>query len=303
MAGLRVGGHTAPVIEKIDYERTEGIQTEIDALRGIVEPVSEISVEAATLEDYVRPFEATLFGKELALRVRACAAAARRPLKVLDIGPGGGMSSLWLAAQGHRVFCVEPSPEHCAHIEFFAQHFAQEITIYECSAEGMHAIPEGEFDLCVFNVSFHHCDDPARALGNCHALLGSGGQVILTNEPILRFYQGKAGFHERLEADPIASGHYGGNEHSYYYWDYVSMLEGAGFRITDFLHSRYSTLRRSFEDYVMARISGQPVHSLEALFPRLAWFLVLKGVQRSRLTMRLFKRLSLLQVSFVGTKS
>ncbi|MBF0563033.1 MAG: hypothetical protein HQL37_13665, partial [Alphaproteobacteria bacterium] len=80
-----------------------------------------------------------------------------------------------------------------------------------------------------FNSSFHHCDDPEKALHLAKNSLKPNGQIFLVNENFLRPWVTKAKYASLLETDPAGVGHYGGNEHAYHNWEYAAMLKRAGF--------------------------------------------------------------------------
>lgn len=51
----------------------------------------------------------------------------------------------------------------------------------------------------------------------------------LINESFLRPWVSEKAYQEKLLADPIGMGHYGGNEHAYHNFKYAQMLKEAGF--------------------------------------------------------------------------
>lgn len=291
----------AHVITRIDYTPSEGLRRELEAQRASAPgpDALERSQHETDAAAFAREYEArSVATREVAARVRDLGPA----LRIVDVGVGGGDSSLFLAASGHAVTVVEPSPDCCRLIEWRARKLGLSLAIYECPGEAMGAVPERGFDLVVFNASFHHCDDPLGALRNAWALLAPGGHVLLVNEPILRFYQTEAGFQRRLIEDPVGAGHYGGNEHSYHRSRYLELLTRAGFDPLERLHGRYASPRSAIEDYVWRKIDGQAVYGLPALLARGAWLLAVERALRLPLAETLLTRLSLLQVTFLGRK-
>ncbi len=289
------------MIKKIDYTPSDGLRREIEAQRAS-SPTPEALEHRQPETDaaaFARDYEArSVATRELATRVRELGG----PLRIVDVGVGSGDSSLFLAASGHTVAVVEPSPDCCRIVEWRARHLGLSPAIYECSGEAMDALPERGFDLVLFNASLHHCDDPLRALACAWTLLAPGGHVLLVNEPILRFYQTEAGYQRRLIEDPVGAGHYGGNEHSYHRSRWLELLTRAGFDPVELLHGRYASPRWAVEDYVWRKIDGQPVYDLPALLARGAWLLGVQRALRLPLTEALMTRLSLLQVTFLGKK-
>ena len=83
--------------------------------------------------------------------------------------------------------------------------------------------------LFFFNASLHHCDDPIRALSHCYESLNKGGVLFLVNENFIRPWMTKARFYHLMETRPEAMGNYGGNEHTFYNWEYIQMLRKSKF--------------------------------------------------------------------------
>lgn len=147
--------------------------------------------------------------------------------RLLDVGVGWGLTSAYLGLKGNRVTCLDPSPEACRGMEEFFNRLGLQNTVYCGPAEALDRIP-GDFDYVVFWSSLHHCDEPVLAIKNAHKILRPGGWLILF-EPVLRFYRTKHWFYRMMELDPQKIGHYGGNEHTYRYREYLNFLFGAGF--------------------------------------------------------------------------
>jgi SAM-dependent methyltransferase len=230
--------------------------------------------------------------------------AARFPVpsRILDIGPGLGRSSIYLARQGHQVSAVEPALGLCRCLEQLSAAYGLPLNIYQVSAEGMDRLPDLAVDVCIFNASLHHCDDPLRALRNCHKLLVPRGKLFLLNEPQLRPFMSKARFYRLLEEKPRELAHYGGNEHIYYHREYRSLLKQAGFRqVRTFLAHRYLKA----ESYL------QPLHERGVSAPKImARRLYYRGVRTlcrsgwlGQPILEVMKRLSLLQSYFQASKA
>ena len=290
------------MIVRIEHEESAGLAREKQAHGKAFDP-AEFDETFDTVEDFCRSFSDSVRNLELTERL----GERGQSWKILDIGVGAGESSIYLSSLNHEVVCIEPTPVLCERIEHASQRFGYPMTIYECPAEVADAIPDEDFDVCIFNSSLHHCDDPDRALRNCHHLLRPGGRILAINEPVLRFYRSHEWFERRLANHPVEMGHYGGNEYSYHYSEYIDMLQGAGFsEVEGLLAVRYERPSRALEDIMWRRVDGERVYSDEALLRRLALFVVLKHTIRSRpmgsLLTAALKRLSLLQSSFVGVK-
>lgn len=213
--------------------------------------------------------------------------------RVLDVGFGVGFSSMELGRHGYLVTGVEPSPVNIEVASRAAEKFGLNFTGVLSTAEEMSNWVKGPFDAVYFNSSLHHCDNPQKALENAYALLASGGLVILV-EPTLKPWRTKSWFFKRLEADPIAMGHYGGNEHIYYNWEYDRMLRRAGF--TQISYSPILAemdLRSYIVMKVQRKTNNEFTHSLMGIAARSAYYAVMDKASQMLLTGALFKRLSL----------
>ena len=124
-------------------------------------------------------------------------------------------------------------------------------------------------------------------------MLADGGLVILV-EPTLKPWRTKAWFLRQLESNPIAMGHYGGNEHIYYNWEYDRMLRRAGFR-----QIRFSPILAEMDlrSYIVAKAQRKTgsefTYSLIGIAARAAYYGALEKVSRMSALHTLFKRLSL----------
>lgn len=251
-----------------------------------------------TAATFLEPF---LAGEE-GLQYTRALAEVRPGSRILDIGAGYGRSSIYLASLGHRVSVAEPSIDLCRGIEAASEQYGLPLDIYQVAAEYLDRLPARGFDACVFNASLHHCDDPAQALAHCHALLAPGGKVFLLNEPLLPFFRSKAWFHRQVEDNTLVTGHYGGNEHTYYRHEYVAMLRAARFgEVRDALSLRYLRPER-YLCKIEQRGAGRRRVAARSLY-----YGTIRGLCRSgvlgRPVLGLLKRLSLLQVYFIATKS
>lgn len=204
----------------------------------------------------------------------------KRKLKILDIGVGRGESSVFLASLGHCVTSVEPSYDFCTLIALVKNKFNLDIKIVRTVGEEINKIQDANFDVIIFNASLHHCDNPQLALKNAYSLLAPGGKTFLSSEIQIRPWITKKSWYWMLENYPEKMGHYGGNEHAYYSWEYTSMLKNAGFSQTrrepsgQFLHPEYrirhdlyqkSFAQRSLMGKVKFFVRGVYVYTMAAL--------------------------------------
>lgn len=122
-----------------------------------------------------------------------------RRLDVLDIGAGNGWMSYRLALRGHRPVAVDllagdydglGAARHYFH--YLPQPFAR------FRAEmGRLPFTDGQFDLAIFNASFHYSEDYDRTLREALRCLRRPGHVCILDSP---FYQRDESGQRMLEA-------------------------------------------------------------------------------------------------------
>lgn len=283
----------------IPHEVSEGLRRENaahDQLH-LEQHIREFPVRYPSLDAYLAEYQRSLSGTRFLGSLPAIPARSR----VLDIGVGQGGSSIALAARGHRVSAVEPNLSMCRYLERAAAVFGLELDIYCTTAEALDRLPGDAYDCCVFNASFHHCDDPVGALSHCQRLLAPQGTILLLNEPVLKIFNSKARFYRRLEESPKEMGHYGGNEHIYYYHEYVQMLRRAGFTVTE---GKLASVYRQPDEYLhQLRSSGVKGSKILA---RRAWYRLINGIactgSAGQSVLGVLQRLSLLATDFRARK-
>lgn len=249
------------------------------------------------LDEYYDGYISCAIGEEFARATQGVNSGP--PLRILDVGAGRGETSLYLANHGHQVFPVEPSNDFCQVIEYVSKKFGKELTIYNSSAEDLDI--EGEqFDVAIFNVSLHHCDDPVKAVKNVYRFLRPGGQLLLINEPMLPFFRTHESVLKTLNSAPEEFGHYGGNEHSYHYSEYILMMKQAGFRN---LRSEICARYRTRETLVKAIEADRRPQGLRK-WTKILYLNLIYFMERAHLRLLLFvtKKLSLVQLSFSASK-
>eukprot|EP00768_Dysnectes_brevis_P002687 gnl/Dysnectes_brevis/1981_a2280_602.p1 GENE.gnl/Dysnectes_brevis/1981_a2280_602~~gnl/Dysnectes_brevis/1981_a2280_602.p1 ORF type:complete len:1089 (-),score=186.22 gnl/Dysnectes_brevis/1981_a2280_602:35-3301(-) len=109
---------------------------------------------------------------------------AFRPLSVLDIGCADGKI---LEELGHR-FALPVTSLHGIDVRPPAR--GTRITFHEVSAEDPSIFAEGQFDLIVVAMTFHHIRGWRAALQNCHRWLRHGGIMVVrehdADKPIVK---------------------------------------------------------------------------------------------------------------------
>jgi len=120
------------------------------------------------------------------------------PLRILDIGGGGGETARKLLELGHSVDIVVPSA-------FLAQRCrenAPAATVHECMFEDLQV--DKNFDLCLFSESFQYI--PVNiALKKAADHLGTNGEIIISD--CFR----SEGFHRQKVGSTVGGGHRIGN--------------------------------------------------------------------------------------------
>ncbi len=281
------------MIETLQYSPNEKILEEIDAIEKSRRELLKKVEETKTLTDYCTPFLSSTGGQEFLAKLGSLPS-----MKILDIGFGRGETSLYLASQGHEVHALEPSPLQCEILQRACEKYGHHVRIYQGTIESFSQIGEEEFDLCLFNSSLHHCDEPVQALQICKSKLKNKGTVFAINEPILKFYHSKKWFYKQLIEDPVSVGHYGGNEHIYYYHEYLSLFRLAGFSsVLSSLHIRNRSPRLVLFEDLQRKIGDHYIHSDVKLLIKFTILLLLKNFWSGPL-LALGKKLSLFPFSF-----
>lgn len=224
-------------IIQLAFSLTPGLEKEMEEMSQLKEAMGLLANQIQSPAEYITKFLESPSGREFYARTKDL----DKPLKILDLGCGRGESSVLLAMNGHNVHAVEPCLPLCEIIQSISHRFSLPLKVYQGVGEAVDLIEEDEFDLCIFNASFHHCDEPEQVLKKCYGKLKKGGKIYLLNEPILKCYRSKKWYQEALERHPEQMGHYGGNEHIYYYGEYKKLLSQSGFlQIKDRFHERLS---------------------------------------------------------------
>jgi ubiquinone/menaquinone biosynthesis C-methylase UbiE len=110
--------------------------------------------------------------------------AARRPLRILDLGAGNGWMSYRLLLRGHRTVALDifadpldglgaihnyPAPIPCVLAEFDSLPF-QDLS----------------FDIAIFNSSLHYSADYRRTLGEARRCLKPAGRLFIIDSPVYK---------------------------------------------------------------------------------------------------------------------
>jgi SAM-dependent methyltransferase len=102
----------------------------------------------------------------------------REALDVLDVGGGTGGFAVPLAALGHRVTVVDPSPDALASLQRRAGEAGVSVRAVQGDAAGLLDVVEaGSADLVLCHGVLEHVDDVAPAVRSLVAVLRPGGTL------------------------------------------------------------------------------------------------------------------------------
>jgi SAM-dependent methyltransferase len=113
----------------------------------------------------------------------AIEAAHPAGMKILDLGAGNGWMSYRLALRGHRPAAVDLLTNDQDGLGA-AVHFQQGLSVlfprFQSELDHLPFV-DGQFDLAIFNASFHYSEDYERTLGEAIRSLRPGGTVIIAD--------------------------------------------------------------------------------------------------------------------------
>lgn len=277
------------MVQIISTHVSEGVGAEIQAMEAFADETMSV-LNAKSIEDFFND------GRSLAPRQYESIISGLSPCNIMDVGVGRGQSSVFLASRGHTVYAVEPNPRCCEVLERIAHRWSLPITVCQGVGEDVESI-YSTFDAVFFNSSLHHCDDPKKALRAARDRLKPGGTIYLVNENFLRPWKTKAWFYRMLKEDPIGMAHYGGNEHSYHNWEYLSMLTEAGFKNVRTIGVNIESPLERLEHALKIRMRGERVHkTTKDVLIRFLYYILEQRISRSRV----MARLSIVPCHFIG---
>ena len=106
-----------------------------------------------------------------------------RDLKVLDLGAGNGWMSYRLAARGHSPVAVDlliSERDGLAAATHFRESLTRLFPLFQAELDRL-PFADNQFDLAIFNASFHYSEDYVETLGEAIRCLRPGGTVILAD--------------------------------------------------------------------------------------------------------------------------
>ncbi len=122
----------------------------------------------------------------------------RKSLDILDLGAGNGWLSWRLARLGHRPVAVDVWTDPLDGLGAAVRAF-EDLPLVEAEFDRL-PFEDGQFDLAVFNASFHYSPDYRRTLAEVRRCLRPQGSVVILDSPIYRRPEhGEAMRNERRE--------------------------------------------------------------------------------------------------------
>lgn len=283
-------------IQQISPDLSAGVQAEAEVL-GAMDDAHRLMQEASTAKEYWQSA-----GSMAPYEYETLLADLPKQSRILDVGVGFGHSSVFLAAQGHKVVAVEPALSLCELISGAAAKFNLDLEVVQGVGEHLSRLDRADFDIVIFNASLHHCDDPVRAIDEAYQCLRPGGLIYLVNEFKLKPWETQRSFYKKLASDPIGMGHYGGNEHAYHNSGYVKMLN-TRFRDVQMLPTRPGSALDDLRTILSRRINGDWVYSRSGpVLSRFLFYVLRARVRSISWLYAALARASIVPVHFRGHK-
>ena len=105
-----------------------------------------------------------------------------RPLKILDLGAGNGWLSSRLADRGHQSVAIDLTVDPLDGLGAFV-HYDSAFLPVQAEFDDLPFAPD-QFDLAVFNASFHYSIDFERTLGETLRVLQPAARLVILDSPI-----------------------------------------------------------------------------------------------------------------------
>lgn len=109
-------------------------------------------------------------------------------LNILDVGAGNGWMSYRLALRGHRLVAVDLLVNGLDGLGAARHYFEYLRPSFPRFRAEMNCLPfaERQFDLVVFNASFHYSEDYARTITEAVRCLRRPGNILIMDSPFYR---------------------------------------------------------------------------------------------------------------------
>lgn len=127
---------------------------------------------------------------------------ATRPLEILDAGAGAGWLSYRLALRGHRPVAIDlrdDPRDALGAVSHYREVLERPFPAIQAEFDNL-PLGEDQFDLVVYNSSFHHAVDYRQTLREARRVLSWGGRVVILDTPIYQRFQDGEAMVERRHA-------------------------------------------------------------------------------------------------------
>jgi SAM-dependent methyltransferase len=120
--------------------------------------------------------------------IRPMAAAAGRPLQVLDLGAGNGWLSYCVAMEGHLATAVDVRDDEVDGLGASQLFLERSDGRMRTVVAGFDALPaaDASFDVAVFTASLHYATDLAPVLKEAARVVRPGGRLAILDSPFYR---------------------------------------------------------------------------------------------------------------------
>lgn len=153
----------------------------------------------------------------------------KKPIYILDVGSGNGITAVNFALDGHRVIALEPDLSKtvgAGAIQHLKEHFnLNELNIVSCFTEEMD-FPNETFDLVFVRQAMHHAHELNTFIKQCERVLKKGGYILTIRDHVIYSNDDKEIF---FKAHPLHK-FYGG-ENAFTATEYQNAFKSAGLNI------------------------------------------------------------------------
>jgi ubiquinone/menaquinone biosynthesis C-methylase UbiE len=205
----------------------------------------QISRDAYLEEDLIQNIERFNNSEEWAETLKEISSLIpnKKPIKVLDIGAGNGISSLGFALSGYEVTALEPDTSNTVGsgaIKFLASHYKlNNITIIEAFGENL-PFEDESFDIVYGRQVMHHAHHLNNFVKEAARVLKKGGILMTVRDHVIKDDKDKERFFER---HPLHK--YYGGENAFLFNEYSGAMLQANLVIKKVLSPSQSSINYS----------------------------------------------------------